>query len=237
MSISSRTGDPRCQAIVARAGLHFKSLGLEGRVLQCAMRMIIRYVLGRIGPALEHVPDAFFDAVATIATRQLPDLLAGNVHETIRIDRDASFEYWLETTCALLDIDSWLDDSLERWFLDQTHPFADYMVQACRGRVFDHLAICLGGSSIGLDLDEVIQSIAGDLSGKFPLLGRFTRHLCDAIRDTIETSIIGTPIEGPAGYLNEMPVDVEMAEMSNPTGQAFHPGDIILYQEGIPLVK
>jgi len=200
MSINDIIVNRDLQGLMTSAVTQYGSMGITGQALQRCIDYTIRFCLNNPGALLDRAPKSLFKAIAYVATRQVADLLAGHLDSrspTIGGMTESSMQYWVEKACAALDIDSWLDDSLDKWYFDWQGPLASIIVQNCRRKVLDHVASCaMQGSPV--DHDDLVLDIVTELQGKFPALGRFMRHLPTAIDDAIETEVLGVPIIEPA---------------------------------------
>lgn len=201
MSINDIIADRGLPDLLATAITMYGKMGIAGQAMQRCIEYIARFGLNSPNITADCVPQSFFMAIACIATRQVAELLAGHYDSrSLAIDdlADSSMQYWIEKACAALDIDTWLDDSLDKWFFDWQSPLASIIVQACRRKVLNHVVTCaMHGTS--LNHDDLVLDIVAELQGKFPILDRFMRHLPRAIDDAIESEVLGIPIIEPAG--------------------------------------
>ena len=200
MSITEIIASRGLQDLLAKAVLHYRGMGISGQALQRCIDYTIRFGLNSQGAMFDRMPGMLFKAIAHVATRHVADLLAGQRNPcSLTIDdiSDSSMQYWIEKACNAIDIDTWLDDSLDKWFFDWQSPLASIIVQACRRKVLDHIESCaMHGTS--LNHDDLVLDIVAELQGKFPALNRFMRHLPVAIDDAIEHDVLGVPIIEPA---------------------------------------
>jgi hypothetical protein len=200
MSITEIIANRGLQEMLANAVSHYTSMGIAGQALQRCIDYTIRYCLNNQGAMFDHAPSILFKAIAHVATKHVADLLANQREPRsleIYSENDSSMQYWIEKACAAIDIDTWLDDSLDKWFFDWQSPLASLVVQACRRKVLDHVASC-AMHGIPLNHDDLVLDIVAELQGKFPALNRFMRHLPVAIDDAIEHEVLGVPIIEPA---------------------------------------
>jgi len=240
VSISDLIASRGLQDLLVRAKSAYGSMGIEGKHMQRCIEYTLRYGLNSARATPDHVPGEFYTAIAHVATRQVPDLLASPVEprqsrpRSIKTDLgDSSLQYWIDKVCTALGIDAWLDDSLNKWFLDPHHPFNDLLVHACRRKVMDHIAACVT-KSLPLDHDDLVLDIIHELQAKFPTLARFTRHLPAAIDTAIENDILTMPLVEPApNGLDDYATRGLDAEPATASGAPSYPSRSIQYDNNI----
>jgi hypothetical protein len=202
VSITDLIASKGLQALLARAATAYGTMGIGGSDIQRCIEYTVRYGLGAARICHEKTPVEFYKAIAHVACHQVADLIAGTAagappkRRTPRSTAPAmssSLSYWVDKVCEVLGIDTWLDDSLDKWFLDTHGPLADVLVQACRRRVMDYLAT-IATSGAAADHDDLVIDIAHDLQARFPAIARFNRHLPSAIANTIEQDVLGIPL-------------------------------------------
>ena len=199
VSITDLIASKGLQALLARAATAYGTMGIAGKDMHRCIEYTVRYGLGAARLGHEKTPVEFYKAIAHVACHQVADLLtAPATHATPRrrnqtASSSTAMSYWVDKVCEVLGIETWLDDSLDKWFLDTHHALADVIVQACRRRVMDYLATCATGGTIA-DHNDLVLDIAHDLQARFPAITRFTRHLPAAIANTIEQDVLGIPL-------------------------------------------
>jgi hypothetical protein len=202
VSITDLIASKGLQALLARAATAYGTMGIGGSDMQRCIEYTVRYGLGAARLGHEKTPVELYKAIAHIACHQVADLLTGTAAGAPpkrRAPRNpapamsSSQSYWIDKVCEVIGIDTWLDDSLDKWFLDTHHTLADVLVQACRRRVMDYLATCATGGA-NVDHDDLVLDIVHDLHARFPAIARFTRHLPAAIANTIEQDVLGIPL-------------------------------------------
>ncbi|MHA1683980.1 MAG: hypothetical protein ACTSUE_23780 [Promethearchaeota archaeon] len=198
MSIESLLGNQGRCSFVKRARNTFESFGLPRYHVDVCMSLAMRYALAHGGEQLDRVPDVAFDAIMVITSRSLAGCITGSgyaVPDSMKGVKTSRDEYWLTKVSTSLGINAWIDDSLEKWYVDVTHPLFDVMIQACRKRVLPALLSWME-TGVTIDVPAILEQISSDLLGKFPVLGRFSRHMPRAILDIIESHITGEPLSG-----------------------------------------
>nr|MDO8084114.1 hypothetical protein [Candidatus Sigynarchaeum springense] len=244
VSITDLIAAKGVHALLARAATAYGTMGITGADLQRCIEYTIRYGLGSIRLPNENAPADLYRAIAHVACHQVADLVTSAANGTPTRRRDPArastaratrtagkaAAYWVDKVCEVLGIDTWLDDSLEKWFLDTHHPLADVLVQACRRRVIDQLATC-ATTGLPVDRDDLVLGIVHDLQARFPALSRFSRHLPGAIEATIEHDVLGIPLVDKAEHV--MPATAATTAESNDTAPSIpRPGySIITYPE------
>ncbi|MEX2681325.1 MAG: hypothetical protein Q6373_006975 [Candidatus Sigynarchaeota archaeon] len=239
MSITDLLAAKGVHALLARAATAYGTMGITGADLQRCIEYTIRYGLGSIRLPNENAPADLYRAIAHVARHQVADLLAGNAkgtstkrHDLVRASTvttaSTAATYWVDKVCEVLGIDIWLDDSLDKWFLDTHHPLADVIVQACRRRVMDYIATCAIGS-ITPNHDDLVIDIVHDLQARFPALTRFSRHLPRAIAATIEQDVLGIPLVDKAEHV--MPAMAAATESIGVAPRVTRPGYSTAYPD------
>ncbi|MBN2150012.1 MAG: hypothetical protein JW839_01070 [Candidatus Lokiarchaeota archaeon] len=200
MSITDLISTKGLQALLARAATAYGTMGIGGKDMQRCIEYTVRYGLGSGRLHNEKAPAELHKAIAHVACHQVADLIAGTARGEPTRRRGpshpsvaASMAYWIDKVCEVIGIDTWLDDSLDKWFLDTHGPLADVIVQACRRRVMDHLATCITGG-VPANHDDLVIDVIHDLQARFPALARFTRHLPSVVVATIEQDVLGIPL-------------------------------------------
>ncbi len=200
MSITDLIATKGLQALLARAATAYGTMGISGSDMQRCIEYTVRYGLGAARLGHEKTPVELYKAIAHVACHQVADLIINTATSSSTSTRrrnpapaGSSIAYWVDKVCEIIGIDTWLDDSLDKWFLDTHHALADVIVQACRRRVIDFLATCATGGSAA-DHDDLVIDIVHDLQARFPAIARFTRHLPTAIATTIEQDVLGIPL-------------------------------------------
>ncbi|NMC04324.1 MAG: hypothetical protein GYA24_03885 [Candidatus Lokiarchaeota archaeon] len=203
MSITDLMNNKGLGALVARADAAYAAMGITGKDRLRCIELTIRYGLGAARLGNDNPSADLYRAIAHVASHQVSDLVTGAATSAPQKRRLANplvtpasstpQPYWVDKVCEVLGIDTWLDDSLAKWFLDTHGPFADIIVQACRRRVMDYLAAC-ATSGTPVNHDDLVIDIVHDLQARFPALARFARHLPGAIATTIEQDVLGIPL-------------------------------------------
>ena len=206
MSLENLVNQPGLKDVLEAGQNAYQVMGLKGPALQRAIELTFRFMVHHTGTINETSKRKLFKAIGCIVSRELPSYLAGKAtpagngknhnacpSSTQSSPRDPSIKYWIDRVCTSIEIDTWLDDSLEKWYIDSQHPFKDYFIHVCKNRV---MSLLLGSAlhDNGPDADELVQMISNDLESKFPELRRFTKHLPHAISTAMEHDILGVPL-------------------------------------------
>ncbi|MFX0098948.1 MAG: hypothetical protein ACFFCS_05160 [Candidatus Hodarchaeota archaeon] len=195
MSINQLVTDARLCAFMARARRFYATAGITGdKQLQHCLDLTIRYCLNTFNSNLDKLPDHFFQAILSIAARDLPRFVTRRAAILPPSSPSSpSTTYWTEKVAIATGLEAWLDDSLQKWYLDLQHPLTDLLVQVSRKHVTAHIAASIAQGT-PLDSQAIIDAIVAELTDKFPVLARFHRHLPNAVLGIIETDILGTPL-------------------------------------------
>ncbi len=228
VSITDLIASKGLQALHARAATAYGTMGIVGKDMQRCIEYTVRYGLGAARLGHEKTPVELYKAIVHIACHQVADLLAGTAtsrrNQAPASSNSSSLSYWVEKVCEVIGIETWLDDSLDKWFLDTHHPLADVLVQTSRRRVMDQLAACVATGS-PVDRDDLILAIIHELQAKFPALARFTRHLPGAVEATIEHDVLGIPLVDKVEPVGITPAMVSLAATAT-TATTATPDDI-----------
>jgi hypothetical protein len=179
-------------------------MGIAGKDMQRCLEYTVRYGLGTARAPSDKTPTELFEAIAHVARHQVADILSGTGANRRNPGRaPGELQYWIDKVCTTLNVDAWLDDSLDKWFLDTHHPLADIIVQACRRKAMEQIASCVA-NGFSLDHDDLVLAIVHELQAKFPSFARFNRHLPAAVESTIENDVLGVPLVDRAEPANIM---------------------------------
>ncbi len=194
MSIETIIAGTSFKELLAIAAETYGKMGLVDATFRHCMDITVRYCLYHRGSGMENIAAGLFNAIAHIATRQVHVAALGEpsrrLHSHVNVK---ATDGWIDKVCVACGIDAWLDDSLERWYIDSYHPFHGYFMQACYDTIMPYITTkAVDGGSI--DTDEIVDRIVSRLQGKFPAISRFKKHAREVFLHSIEEEITGMPL-------------------------------------------